>query len=284
MVYEYRSFSLAAKRLFVTQSTISKRIAKLENEFKTKLFETRGGRIFPTIEGQLLAPSIRLLLHTMHNAADNIKNPELAEIPVFLGTSLYPSLRFLPHFFHYLSEKKDNFPRFHIKQIARPDILQILSNGIIDLAITTQSFNIDKGFIHHPLIEEKLVIAVSPKHPLANEKNIDIKLLSNYSCILPEQGFTIRDSLEQVFYKKDLPLLINHELSSLDSIAQLVKIGLDWSVLPKQYCDQGLTGLTVKGFSEKITISCYYHEERADSKIIKYSEQLLKESIGYFKS
>ncbi|MGL5741122.1 MAG: helix-turn-helix domain-containing protein [Legionella sp.] len=78
MVYEYRSFSLAARHLCITQSAVSKRIYNLENEFKVKLFETRGGMIFPTMEGQLRITYARLFLHTMFNAADNLKNPNLS--------------------------------------------------------------------------------------------------------------------------------------------------------------------------------------------------------------
>ncbi|AWN74178.1 LysR family transcriptional regulator [Legionella anisa] len=281
MVYEYRSFSLAAKRLSVTQSAISKRINNLENEFKVKLFEVRGGLIFPTMEGRLLIPHARLLLHTMYNAVDNLKNPELTEIPVFLGTSTFP-LQFLQSFIDYLTANQINFPHFHIKQMAKQDLIPALQNGLIDLALTTEDLVIDSAIISNHLDEEDLIIVVSPKHELANEKYVDLAKLAQYSCILTERGFSIRDNLERIFFKHELPLLVGHELFSLDSIQKLVKTGLGWSALPKQYCGHELINLEIKDFSETIKLCSYCHKNRANSRIIQYIGQLLKESCQLY--
>ncbi|WP_454781723.1 LysR family transcriptional regulator [Legionella sp. WA2022007384] len=284
MVYEYRSFSLAAKRLYVTQSAVSKRISNLENEFKVKLFETRGGMIFPTMEGQLLIPYARLLLHTMYNAADNLRNPELEEIPIFLGTSTFPSLKFLPLFIDYLITNQINFPNLHIKQMTKQELIPGLQNGLIDLALTTEDLMVDSAIISNQLDEEDIIIVVSPKHELANEKNIDLKKLAQYPCILTERGFSIRDNLERIFSKHELPLLVGHELFSLDAIQKLVKTSLGWSALPKQYCDEGLINLEINDYSEKIKLCWYCHKNRADSRIIQYVGELLKQSLHYIHS
>ncbi|KTC89325.1 LysR family transcriptional regulator [Fluoribacter dumoffii] len=284
MVYEYRSFSIAAKRLYVTQSAISKRINNLEHEFKVKLFEMRGGVIIPTLEGQLLIPYARLLLHTFYNAADNLSNPEMVEIPVFLGTSTFPSLQFLPQFMEYLLEHNINSPNFHIRQMAKQDLIPGLQNGMIDLALTTEDLVIDNDILSNQLDEEDVYIVVSHKHELANENKMDFNKLAQYPCILTERGFSIRDNLERIFLKYELPLIVNHELFSLDAIKKLVKTGLGWSALPKQYCNEELVQLKIEGYSEKIKLCWYCHKNRADSKIIKYIAQLLKESLSSVRS
>ncbi|CAM2813181.1 LysR family transcriptional regulator [Legionella steigerwaltii] len=281
MVYEYRSFSIAAKRLYVTQSAVSKRINNLEIEFKVKLFETRGGLLFPTMEGELLIPYARLLLHTMYNAADNLKNPELEEIPVFLGTSTFPALQFLPLFIDYLMANQINFPNFHIKQMMKQELVPGLQNGLIDLALTTEDLVVDSAIISHQLDEEDVIIVVSPKHELANEKKVDLAKLAQYRCILTERGFSIRDNLERIFSKHELPLPVGHELFSFDAIKKLVKTGLGWSALPKQYCDHELVNLEINNYSEKIRLCWYCHKNRVSSKIIQYVGELLKNSIHH---
>ncbi|WP_058498827.1 LysR family transcriptional regulator [Legionella gratiana] len=281
MVYEYRSYSLAAKRLYVTQSAISKRINNLENEFKTKLFEMRGNMIFPTMEGQLLIPYARLLLHTLSDAAANLKNPELTEIPIILGTSTLPCFQFLPLFIDYLNENYGSLPNFQIKQMTKKDLVPALQNGLIDLALTTKDLVSNNSITCNQLYEEELYIVVSPKHELANEKDIDLNKLAQYTCILTEPGFSIRDNLDQLFSKKRLPLLVKHELFSLLAIKKLVKRGLGWSALPKQYYDQELIKLEVNDFSEKIVLCWYCHQNRTDSRILQYIGQLLKEAQPY---
>ncbi|AUH72298.1 LysR family transcriptional regulator [Legionella sainthelensi] len=282
MVYEYRSYSLAAKRLFVTQSAVSKRINNLENEFKTKLFETRGNMIFPTMEGQLLIPYARLLLHTLCDAAANLKSPELTEVPIIIGTSTLPCYQFLPLFIAYLNEHVDNFPNFHIKQMAKQELFPALQNGLIDMALTTQDLKTNSSIVCHQLDEEDVFVVVSPKHELANEKSLDLKKLSQHTCILTEIGFSIRDNLEKRFSKEHLQLLVKHELFSLLAIKKLVKQGLGWTVLPTQYYDQELIKLKVKDYSEKISLCWYCHKNRADSRLIHYVGQLLKDSLPYF--
>ncbi|ARB91737.1 LysR family transcriptional regulator [Legionella longbeachae] len=281
MVYEYRSYSLAAKRLFVTQSAVSKRINNLENEFKTKLFETRGNMIFPTMEGQLLIPYARLLLHTLCDAAANLKSPELTEVPIIIGTSTLPCYRFLPLFIEYLNENVNNFPNFHIKQMAKQDLFPALQNGLIDMALTTQDLKTNSSIVCNQLDEEDVYVVVSPQHELANQKELDLKKLAQYTCILTETGFSIRDNLEKLFSKEQLSLLVKHELFSLLAIKKLVKRGLGWSVLPKQYFDEELIKLDIKGYSEKINLCWYCHQNRTDSRLIQYVGQLLRESLPY---
>ncbi len=281
MVYEYRSYSLAAKRLFVTQSAVSKRVSNLENEFKVKLFETRGSMIFPTMEGQLLIPYARLLLHTFCDAAANLKNPELTEVPIILGTSVFPTYQFLPLFIDYLNESQSNFPNFHIKQMGKQELIPALQNGLIDLALTTQDLVLNSSIVCNQLDEEDVYVVVSSKHELANEKEIDLKKLAQYTCILTERGFSIRDNLEKLFFKEQLSLLVKHELFSLLAIKKLIKRGLGWSVLPKQYYDEELIRLEIKGFSEKINLCWYCHQNRANSRVIQHVGQLLKEALPY---
>ncbi|KTD10799.1 LysR family transcriptional regulator [Legionella gratiana] len=281
MVYEYRSYSLAARHLYVTQSAVSKRINNLENEFKTKLFEIRNSMIFPTMEGMLLIPYARLLLHTLCDAATNLKSPELSEIPFVLGTGPLPCFQFLPLFIDYLNENQINHPQFSIKQMHKKDLIPALQSGVIDLALTIKDLEINSSIICTQLYEEDVYIVVSPKHELANEKNINLQTLSRYPALLTESGFSLRDNLDKAFLCKKLPLLVKHELFSPLAIKKLVKRRLGWGVLPKQYYDDDLVKLELEDYSDKVALSWYAHANRAPSRLIQYIGQLMKESIPY---
>jgi len=71
-VAETGSFSRAADRLFITQPAVSKRIAALEDELHTKLFDRIGRRVALTEAGQALLPRARRLLAAagLHHAFD----------------------------------------------------------------------------------------------------------------------------------------------------------------------------------------------------------------------
>ena len=53
------SFSAAAERLFLTQPAVSKRIAQLEQQLGTRLFDRVGRRIRLTEAGEALRPRAR---------------------------------------------------------------------------------------------------------------------------------------------------------------------------------------------------------------------------------
>ncbi|PSQ93843.1 MAG: LysR family transcriptional regulator, partial [Proteobacteria bacterium SW_6_67_9] len=57
-----RSFSQAADELFLTQPAVSKRIAALESELGTRLFDRIGRAVVPTEAGRALQPHARHVL------------------------------------------------------------------------------------------------------------------------------------------------------------------------------------------------------------------------------
>lgn len=62
LVVEERSFSEAARRMWMTPSTVSKLIARMETRLGVRLIERSTRRIFPTVEGQRYYERCRNLL------------------------------------------------------------------------------------------------------------------------------------------------------------------------------------------------------------------------------
>ena len=71
-VAQQGSFSRAADELFLTQPAVSKRIVKLENQLKTRLFDRIGRNVSLTIAGQHLLPKAKAcLLYTSPSPRDS---------------------------------------------------------------------------------------------------------------------------------------------------------------------------------------------------------------------
>ena len=73
-VAEARSFSLAAERLFLTQPAVSKRIAGLESELDTRLFDRIGRTVTLTESGRALLPRAQRILIELEDSARAIAN------------------------------------------------------------------------------------------------------------------------------------------------------------------------------------------------------------------
>lgn len=99
-VAEQQSFSKAAERLFLTQSAVSKRIAQLEEQLDSKLFDRIGRTVSMTEAGQALLPRARDILLQFDDARRAISNLNAGEITgeLSLAASHHISLHRLPLF------------------------------------------------------------------------------------------------------------------------------------------------------------------------------------------
>ena len=72
-VTEFRSFTLAAKRVHISQSAMSKRIQKIENELNARLFIVDGSKITLTDAALQFIPYARQMLATYNNMLKSFK-------------------------------------------------------------------------------------------------------------------------------------------------------------------------------------------------------------------
>ena len=64
---EVLSFTEAAKQLFITQSTLSQSIAKMEHELGVQLFDRIGHRLYLNEAGKLFFPNaVETIRHGIH--------------------------------------------------------------------------------------------------------------------------------------------------------------------------------------------------------------------------
>ena len=78
-VAEMKSFSAASEKLYITQPAVSKRIAALEGELGSPLFDRIGRRISLTETGRQLLPRARALLLDLEDIKRSIIN-QTAEV------------------------------------------------------------------------------------------------------------------------------------------------------------------------------------------------------------
>ena len=100
-INRYGSFTAAADSLYITQPAISKRIAALESQLGTPLFDRIGRNARLTESGQQLLPLVEKMLLSFANlrqSADNMKQQ------VSGGLSLDPADTETSHRRHYPSE------------------------------------------------------------------------------------------------------------------------------------------------------------------------------------
>ena len=265
-VAEQGTFSKAADYLYITQPAISKRIALLEGQLGSKLFDRIGKRVMLNEAGNALLPVAERILQNVRESQriiDNLSGQISGHLS--LVTSHHIGLRRLPDTLKHYAE---NFPqvRLDLAFMDSENACKKIEKGLYELGVVTLPLSKSKRLKVTPLWNDPLAIAVAPDHPLvkiANNKVISLNQLAKYSAILPAIGTYTRTVIEKPIVQKHGALDVILETNYLETIHMMVSIGLGWSALPLTMLDKSLVEINVKGLKIERTLGIIQHAERS---------------------
>ena len=240
------SFSEAANTLFLTQPAISKRIAGLEQQLGTPLFDRIGRQISLTEAGRVLLPRARQIMELFNDTRQEIYNlnDEISG-PLRIATSHHIGLHRLPEILKRFSR---TWPQvsLDIRFVDSEDSYDLLAKGDIELGIVTLSPE-DQPLVQPRLIwNDPLVFMAAKDHPLANSGQISPKTLSRHQAVLPGRNTFSYEIIRRFFEKEKLSLQTAMSTNYLETLKMLTSIGLAWSILPETMLDEGLIALDVR--------------------------------------
>lgn len=226
------SFSKAAQALFVSQSSVSQSLAKLEEALGMTLIERTTKRMKLTAAGELLYADIATVMETIFSAQQKVKRlVRMEEGSVKIGVS-DTICRYI--LMPYLSAFKTRYPSIHLTLSNRPSAISVgaLINGELDLAVV----NLMPGMstqetLVKPLAAFKEVFIVRKDSPL--NEDTPLKEWLEQPFISLEQGATTRDFIATVFEGAGYAFDPVIELSSLDLIFDFVEHGFGVGVVPE---------------------------------------------------
>lgn len=277
-IAENGSFSAAAERLHLTQPAISKRIALLEEQLKSALFDRIGRQVVLTQAGQLLLSKARLILNEVAAAQRAIADLKgEVEGKLSIATSHHVGLHYLPP---YLRRFSTRFPQVKLdlhfldSEQAYNEILQ----GRYDLAIITLALEQDARLQSHHLWHDQLYFVAAPTHPLAAQSNLQLADLSPHPAIMPDTNTYTTQLISKLFESHHETLNVDMVSNHLDTIKMLLSIGLGWGVLPKRILDDELVILDVEHEPIMRPLGCIHHRQRSLNNAASLFLQLLKQS------
>lgn len=236
-VADNASFSLAAEQLFITQPAVSKRVAALESELGTPLFDRIGRQIVLTEAGRALEPHARLILEELEDTRRAIANLS-GRIAgrLSLGTSHHIGLHRLPPL---LRELRRRYPELQldIRFLDSETACRAVEHGDLELAIVTLPLRPSAQLQTTPLWDDPLMVVCGPEHPLAGYKQAGLATLAQHAAILPGTETFTRQIVESAFKPLGISLKVELSTNYLETIKMLTAVGLGWSVLPETMLD-----------------------------------------------
>lgn len=267
-VAEEASFSKAAEKLYITQPAISKRIANLEADLGTSLFERIGKTVQLTPSGEILLIRARQLLESMRDCKTEIQNlGENIEGTLKLGVSHHIGLHRLPP---YLKHYSQAYPKVQLKIhfIDSEQAHPLIQSGELEIALTTLGQKKIDHIHQETIWKDPLTFVVSDNHILAkmNEiKLLELKDLAQFPAILPGNTTYTGQLIQKLFLQENETINYHIETNYLETIKMMVSIGLGWAVLPRTMINKELRGLQMNINNLSRNLGYMIHQSRTTS-------------------
>jgi DNA-binding transcriptional LysR family regulator len=261
-VAETGSFSRAAERVFLTQPAVSKRIAALETQLGTRLFDRIGKRVQLTPAGSELYERARRVLREL----DDVKR-SIADLSgsiageLRLATSHHIGLHRLPE---PLRRFHATYPqvRLDLRFMDSEQACNEVARGEIELAIVTLPPKLEAPLKAETVWNDPLDIVVARHHPLARARDVQIKDLAGYPAILPGPGTYTREVILKALGTWRDKIEIGMATNYLEVLKMLASIGLGWSALPRTMIDEALSVVQIDKMKIERQLGIVTHSAR----------------------
>ena len=231
-VVDYGSFSEAARKLYLTQPTISAHVRSLEEELHTKLILRTTKKTTITTRGYQLYDSAVRMLEIRNNLLENFTGVQKHMID--LAASTIPSSYLLPEILAAFGKTHPDI-YFHSIQADSAESINRVLDGTVDLALVGQNTR-DETCVFLPFCQDELVIAT----PITNHylglqnKSVTFENFIKDPIIIREKGSGTKKEmdlfLEQIgVTPNDLNVIAR--MNDLEGIKKSIVNGLGISIL-----------------------------------------------------
>ena len=199
-VAKEQSFTKAAEQLHITQPTLSRQMAALEDELGITLFLRNGKRISLTDEGILLKRRALEILHLEEKTLEELKGKEdVVEGTITIGCGEFAAVEILARICKTYKEK---YPLVQIAlHTATADtVYEMMKKGLVDIALFLEPVDTE-GLDYIRITDcDHWCVGMRPDDPLAEKELIKKEDLIGKPLILPER-MNIQSELANWFGK-----------------------------------------------------------------------------------
>lgn len=234
-VAELKSFTQAAELLYLTQPAVTRQVAALEAELKTRLFDRLGRTVQLTAAGEALyryAVEMLRLGREAERAVADVVTGTAGRLAI--GANSTTATYLLPPL---LRQFREDYPgvelSLHTGVSAR--VVEMVLTNEVDIGLATGVAE-QPGLVVTPLSEHGTSIVVYPDHPLAakskQQSGVRASELAGSPLILMEDGTNLRTDVDRLLAAAGIEERITMELDNVEAIKKMIEARLGISLLP----------------------------------------------------
>lgn len=276
-----KSFSRAAEKLLRTQPAISLAVQRLEAELNEKLIDRSAKELLLTDAGKIVVDYARRfenLEREMSVSLSELRDNSSGRL--IIGANESTSLYLLKH----ISKYRHLYPKVKI-QVRRSLSSRVpaqLIDGDLELGVISYDPEDDR-LESYVIYTDHLSFVVSPQHRFAGRAEVAIGELDMETFVAHNVMSPYRDSVLKEFQRSRVPLNMDVEMPTVETIRKMVQRNEGVAFLPKmcveQEIEQGLLQeVRVRELKVERKIRLVYPARRALSHAAKAFLELVKSS------
>ncbi len=230
-VCESLHFTKAAEKLRISQPTLSQQIKLLEDRLGTPLFERSGKKVFITQAGKCLLEHCDRIFFELDQAIIKLKEIKgLQRGKLTIGCSGSHLLTSAVISFN------SKYPEIELSilELTTEETIEALLHNHLDIGVIfLNSHNEQLESI--PLLIEEFYLVVPHDHELSGRSMINLEELQAIQFVFLPKKYIIRQFIDQTCQNTGFSLHPKIELTSMDSLLQMVRMNKVASIFPKSY-------------------------------------------------
>jgi DNA-binding transcriptional LysR family regulator len=226
-----QSFSRAAEKLYRTQPAVSISIRKLEDWVGQPLFVRGSGARTLTDAGSLLleyADRMLNLREEIRKGVKQLQDLERGQVSIGVNESAIHALMPALERYRQLHPKiQIRVHRVFSREVPREVLSHQLDLGVISYVPREQELAALEFF------RDSLALVVWPQHPLAKKREVNIEELATETFVAHIVESPYRHRVEQMFARHRVPLRMEIEMPTIESIKMFVKLKKGVAIVPR---------------------------------------------------
>lgn len=237
-IYEEKSISRAAERLWMAQSSLSQFLKTMEVQIGSQLFFRTSTGVRTTEAGEIMIRFAYGMLSEYHRAQDEIQDlRNLESGRVMLGISTFRGTFLLPPILNAFRMK---YPNIHVILTEKNsvELEQLLARGEIDLALVMLPLTKLQTFADY-VMQDEICLITSSNHPIHGDTHpfeeriaeglshyVDVRDLVKYELILGDADTVLGRESRRIFREHGLAPTVRNETVSAFLAASMAASGL----------------------------------------------------------
>lgn len=251
-VAETKSFSRAARELYLTQPTVSAHISSLEKELNARLFVRNTKEVNLSDEGTSLYNYAKQMV-VLEKQVEELfgKQEEGKGHCIRIAASTVPAQYLLPGI---LAEFNEKYPKeqFEIQETDSAGVVEKVVGQLVDVGFTGTIMS-RKHCVYIPFYQDELIIITpnNEKYRAFLQENDGMSWITEVPVIMREEGSGTRKEAEKQLKKNGIDIEALHVIASIDNqetIKRSVENGMGVSVLSRLAAQKEIESGQILGF------------------------------------